>query len=213
MWQILFEGLRDTKEKNKKWLDSLNELLVEKFDEIGYEAVTVPAGKHGTSCFVTSREYPNLYSKFTISDTYTSNSITWIYYINEKKWASFEISLIALLSILDLIEEPKRKRRWFKKKSYNEKKDDVTITVDYLNNLIKNMLDIYGLKSSPYKFVYQDKESDLEFELDSDTDWFINTDVYLYCYFKGFKIIKEKFRLDMTQYKLLNNYRKFTLKK
>ena len=150
MWQILFEGLRDTKEKNKKWLDSLNELLVEKFDEIGYEAVTVPAGKHGTSCFVTSREYPNLYSKFTISDTYTSNSITWIYYINEKKWASFEISLIALLSILDLIEEPKRKRRWFKKKSYNEKKDDVTITVDYLNNLIKNMLDIYGLKSSPF---------------------------------------------------------------
>lgn len=61
--------------------------------------------------------------------------------------------------------------------------------------------------------MYQDKDSDLVFELDSDTDWFVNNDVYLYCYVKDFKIVKEEFRLDGTKYKLLNKYRKFTLKK
>jgi len=212
MWPLLFTGLRDTKEKNEKWLDSLNELLVEKFDEIGYEAVTTLAGNHGASCFVISRKYPNLYSKFTISDSYVSNSITWIYYINEKKWASFEISLTALLSILDLIEEPKHKRRWFKKKNHNEKKNNVTITTDYLDNLIKNTLDTYGLKSSPYKFVYQDKESDLEFELDKDTDWFSNNSVYVYCYVKDFQVVKEEFHIDQAQYTLLNKYKNFALK-
>jgi hypothetical protein len=206
----LFENnARKSQEKNKQWLDSLNDLFVEKFDEFGFNAITVHSGNYGTHCIVSSRKYPNLYANFVISDEHVDASITWTYYIHEKRWCRFVVSDIQLLSMLGILESPKRKKCWFRR----SKQSPPLMSIEQFDWMVQRTLENHGIHIEPYKFLYQDKDCDLTFELDKNTDWFKDNPVRYHCEVDGFNVVTHEFHIDEIQSKLLYFFKNDTSKK
>ena len=195
---VLFKiNEQKNKDEYRKWLQSLKTVVAERFDELGYNSITIDNLDYGVSCFAASRKYPNLHTSFSISETQTTPMVEWKYYINEHRWCMFEVSMLQMMSVLGLTAKRSHKKHW-----WNIRREEHSImTNDMFNQAIEQCFAAYNVNPKPYKFHYG--YGGLDIYLDKNKDIFGGKDEGYFFENIGGRIVKNLITLDNTQQKLL----------
>lgn len=184
------------KDESRKWLMSLKTIIPERFDELGYNSITINTLDYGVSCFASSRKYPNLYTTFTISEEKTTPMVEWKYYISENRWCTFEVSMLQMMSVLELTAKRSSKKHW-----WSRREEHSIMTNDMFNEAIEQLFHANRVSPKPYKFHYG--YGGLDIYLDKNKDIFGGKDEGYFFENIGGRIVKNLITLDNTQQKLL----------
>ena len=91
------------------FFDHVASTIADRFDRLGFNTVVTPCTTHGVTVWASSREYPNLWTEFSLCDTDITMDVIWSYYVEWKDRLYYRESVFSVLYMLGYFGREGRK--------------------------------------------------------------------------------------------------------